>query len=120
MTKSKKYLLMLIIFSLIHHLKSFASLPELEEKGPEIIQHTITGAGEFAKLTEEYLQDASQNTVFLADVHGIITNYSDPNHQTWDWEENKATYEARGDMVPYFWKEDKIEPKYLTKLTKII
>jgi len=100
MTKSKNILLLIALLFTISQ-QSFASLPEIEKQGPEIIPHLLTGAGEFAKLTEEYLQDISQNTIILTDVHGVVTNYSEPNQQPYDWDTKKTRYESRGDMVPY-------------------
>lgn len=103
MTKSKNNLFLLLVFSLILPFKSFASLAESEEKGPQIIHHNVNGAGVFAKLTEKYLQNSSpNNTILIADVHGVVTNHSNPNDHAWNWEENKAIYQPRGDMVTYF------------------
>lgn len=86
--------------------QSFASLLETEKRCLPPILHNVNGAKEFAKLTEEYLQDSSQNTVFLTDVHGVITNYSEPGKQP-----QKTIFESRGDMASYLKKL--IERKHL-------
>lgn len=103
MTKSKNNLFIVLIFSLILPHTSFASLPDSEEKGPQIIQHTVSGAGEFAEQIEKYLQNSSsQNTLIITDVHGIVTNHSNPDDQPYDWDNKKTIYQSRGNMVSYF------------------
>lgn len=100
----------MIVFSFIFSLKSFASLPESEEKGPEIIRHDIKGASEFAKLMEEkYIPKFQGSMALISDVDGVVTDLSDP---TWIRKKDQRELsdgqnglqnnsQSRGDMVPY-------------------
>lgn len=97
-------------FSLLTPLKSFACLPEGEEKKPEIICHKVEGAGGFAHLIEEkYIPESQGSLLFISDVDGVVTDLSDPkcrrrndvtalNDNHIDSQNNS---QSRGDMVPY-------------------
>jgi hypothetical protein len=124
MTKSKNNnLLLLIVFSLFTSLKSFSSDLEVEAKCPQIIRHSITGAGEFANLLEGYIEVFQGVLHLLSDVDGVTTDLSSPDrdrklshHSTTGADSDVASSNdllpwrklglrqeprSRGDMVPY-------------------